>query len=344
MNDFEVKASLRNASYLTEKRLVYLFAPPSIQERYKSKGRFEDKDKKRVLKEASRFCDIVDKTNRKYYVRKVYDATQPSNFNKMNKELYQYICPLILKLILKDSTDDVNKYVSTAGVIAKEIKMVNKNYRTIKNNAKLFKEQLNLDKHPKAFYDFYSHCDALIEYYILHSLDYLQNAGLVEYHEVYMLKTTNVVNLNGNLYSSTRSLIPFEMNDKYRASFDEAVQTADVLADIQRPSERYYSSKACKFKSNLKKELEKRSIAFVYKAYYIHYLSGDRCDEVLNMFNQYNSIDNFNAEFRSKLVNNATTRSKNYDNDEANAYWSIFNRLCDITVDNKARNVEEYLV
>ena len=45
---------------LSEKRLVEIFATPSIYERYKNNGRFIGSDKKRVLERASKFCKIRD--------------------------------------------------------------------------------------------------------------------------------------------------------------------------------------------------------------------------------------------------------------------------------------------
>ena len=77
---------------LSEKRLVEIFATPSIYERYKNNGRFIGSDKKRVLERASKFCKIRDDGDKQYYISKVYENPLPTNFPKMNTDLYKYLC------------------------------------------------------------------------------------------------------------------------------------------------------------------------------------------------------------------------------------------------------------
>lgn len=85
---------------ITERELVQLFGSDAQKKSYKENGRFIGNYKNTIFKKINKYCKIeeCDKEDgrRMYNITDIYAYPLPSNFNKMNQSLYQYIVPLLL--------------------------------------------------------------------------------------------------------------------------------------------------------------------------------------------------------------------------------------------------------
>ena len=299
------------------------------------------------MKKISRYCAIKDLGNRTYKITEVYEHPLPSNFDKMNKSLYKYIVPLILNSLV-NGHDENNKIDITVGKWAREINMVNHNYSLIKYNREdTSKEtQILLD----TINEFYDKADDMINWYISNALDYLKSAGLIIWREV------NRVNIE---VSDGKSIIDQDGNvevniniDSHQASkeemeyYSQCIAIADKEANIENAQERYYSKKSKQFNEVLKRELYKRKIKCIYKTYEAYYVHLDKCQFLLNQFEEVDSQkikDNFNKEFSDMIIENAGKRfeknASKYLYNSKNEYQLSFESLCEITINNKT----EYL-
>ena len=328
-----IKLGLKPRS-ITEKKLVEIFATPSMQERYSKEDKFASSDKARLLQRARRFCEIRDDGNRQYYISKVYENPLPSNFDKMNKDLYQYICPLILTSLVNHH-DKHNKITMTVGVWAREIEMVNNNYTKVE-------DKFGIDK--AAFYDFYDRCDEAIDYYIIQALKYLQSAGLIIWREVYFVQpTTPEVLKDGQVYRAVEEPKPRPATEEDMKFYTECVKAADEKANIKNAKERYYSIKSKLFRQTLMSKLHEKEIRYIYKSYEAYYINPDRCSAVLDMFDQNDIINRFNEAFINKLATNAESRKLQEKFKNCTDYIGNFLALCDMTINNNTENLEERL-
>lgn len=327
---------------ITEQDLVELFGSDSQKKSYEENGKFIGNYKKTLLKKAERYCNIKDYGNRTYRISKIYPYPLPSNFNKMNTSLYQYIVPLLLTSLI-DGHDKNNKIDITLGKWAREINMVNRNYNLVKYNKEdTSKEtQYPLD----TINEFYSKSDDMIEWYIVNALDYLKSAGLIIWRDVYRINrevSSEKVNIdeNGNIYADI-SIESHQASKEEMEYYSQCVDIADLAAKIENASERYYSKKAKLFNETLKKELYKRKIKCVYKTYEAYYVNLDKCRFVLSQFGALDidkTIKKFNEEFTSMLVGNAGKRFEKkpdkyiYYNGKDD-YKLCFQGLCEMTID-----------
>lgn len=333
---------------ITEQDLVELFGSEAQKKSYKENGHFIGANKKTLLKKVSKYCNIKNCGNRIYKISKVYKYTLPSNFNKMNNSLYQYIVPLILTHLI-NGHDKNNKIDITLGKWAREIHMINKNYNLIKYN----KEDTSKEtQYPiDTINEFFSKSDDMIEWYIPNTLDYLKSAGLIIWRNVYHInkEISNeqiAIDNNGTVYADI-SIKNHQADEEEMEYYYKCVEIADQVAQIENASERYYSKKAKLFNDILKKELYKRKIKHVYKTYEAYYIDLDKCKFVLSQFGKLNidkTIKKFNNEFTTMLVGNAEKRfDKNpnkyiYCNDKHD-YKLCFQGLCEMTIDKNT----EYL-
>ena len=328
---------------ISEKRLVEIFATPAIKERYNKEGKFVSSDKKRLLDRASRFCEIRDDGNRQYYITKVYNNPRPSNFDKMNKELYQYICPLILDALVNGKeADEKRKCTLTVGLWAREIQMVNYNYEIIKE-AGIKKIENEFKIRHNTYYDFYNRCDEAIDYYIIQALKYLYSAGLIIWRDVYFVQpVTPTIEKDGEIYEKKEKPKVRQATEDEMKFYAKCVEIADEKANIKNAKERYYSTKASCFRETLIKELNKGGILYIFKSYEAYYVNRDRCKAVLDMFDvSDNILDNFNAAFIAKLATNADARKLQPKFKSNDNYIDEFLSLCDMTINNKTENLEE---
>ncbi len=333
---------------ITEQNLVELFGSDSQKKSYEENKRFIGNYKKTLLKKVSKYCNIKDCGNRTYKISEVYKYPLPSNFNKMNSSLYQYIVPLILTSLI-NGHDKNNKIDITLGKWAREINMVNKNYNLVKYNKEDTSKEI---QYPiETINEFYSKADNMIEWYISNALDYLKSAGLIIWRDVYRINKEVssekiVIDENGTVCADI-SIKNHQASEEEMEYYSKCVEIADQVAQIENASERYYSKKAQLFNNTLRRELYKRKIKCVYRTYEAYYINLDKCKFVLNQFGKLNidkTIKKFNDEFTTMLVGNAEKRfEKNpnkyiYCNDKHD-YKLCFQGLCEMTIDKNT----EYL-
>lgn len=343
MTDSEILKQNLKGRVVSEKRLIEIFGTPTIMNNYKKNGHFIHNDKYRLMDKVKRFCKVVEKDNKQYYISDFYDNPRPSNFDKMNKDLYQYICPLILDALVNGKeADEKRKCTLTVGLWAREIQMVNYNYDIIKN-AGIKKIEKEFDICCNTYYDFYNRCDEAIDYYIIQALKYLHSAGLIIWRDVYFIQpVTPTIEKDGDVYEKIEKPKVRQATEDDMKFYAKCIEIADEKANITNAKERYYSTKASHFRDVLIKELNKGGILYIFKSYEAYYVNRDRCKTVLNMFDvNDNILDNFNAAFIDKLSTNADTRKSQPKFQSNDNYIDEFLSLCDMTINNKTENLEE---
>jgi len=343
MTDSEILKLNLKGRVISEKRLIEIFGTPTIMNNYKKNGHFIRNDKYRLMDKAKRFCNIVEKENKQYYISDFYNSPRPSNFDKMNKELYQYICPLILDALVNGKeADEKRKCTLTVGLWAREIQMVNYNYEIIKE-AGIKKIENEFKIRHNTYYDFYNRCDETIDYYIIQALKYLYSAGLIIWRDVYFVQpVTPMIEKDGEVYEKKEKPKVRQATEDEMKFYAKCVEIADEKANITNAKERYYSTKASCFRETLIKELNKGGILYIFKSYEAYYVNRDRCKAVLDMFDvSDNILDNFNAAFISKLATNAEARKLQPKFKTNDNYIDEFLSLCDMTINNKTENLEE---
>ena len=343
MTDSEILKLNLKGRVISEKRLIEIFGTPTIMNNYKENGHFIRNDKYRLMDKAKRFCNIVEKENKQYYISDFYNNPRPSNFEKMNKDLYQYICPLILDALVNGKeADEKRKCTLTVGLWAREIQMVNYNYEIIKE-AGIKKIENEFKIRYNTYYDFYNRCDEAIDYYIIQALKYLYSAGLIIWRDVYFVQpVTPIIEKDGEIYEKKEKPKVRQATEDEMKFYAKCVEIADEKANITNAKERYYSTKASCFRETLIKELNKGGILYIFKSYEAYYVNRDRCKAVLDMFDvSDNILDNFNAAFISKLATNADARKLQPKFRSNDNYIDEFLSLCDMTINNKTENLEE---
>lgn len=337
---------------ITEEEFVNIFGSEAQKKSYKENGRFVSAYKSAMFKKVDRYCEVEERGKENgrqtYEIVNVYERPLPSNFNKMNKSIYKYIVPLILSNLI-DNHDENNKIDITVGKWARNINMVNGNYKLCKYNQKQTADML-CSTHT-IVNEFYEKADDMIEWYISNALDYLQSAGLIiwrESHRVVIEKSSGktIIDEDGNVRVDIR-LDNHHASDDEMEFYSECVEIADKAAGIENQTERFYGHKAENFQRILNRELYKRKIKNVYKTYQAYYVHLDRCKYLLKQFEDLDNqtrIDNFNREFTDMIVENA---EKRYDKKTGKyqvskeEYSLRFQNLCEITINNKTEYLGE---
>jgi hypothetical protein len=335
---------------IKEDVLVESFGSDSQKKSYAENGHFVGTQKKTLLSKMERYCNIKDLGNRKYRITKIYDYPIPANFNKMNKSLYQYICPLLLTYLI-NGYDKNHKIDITTGRWARTINMVNQNYRLIKYNKEDASKEF--DCNLEAINQFYEKTDDMIDWYITNALDYLKSAGLIIWRDVYRINvehSTNKTTIDENGTINTEIIIDSHQASKEEMEYySQCIKIADGIAGIENNSERYYSKKAKKFNEALRTELYKRKIKCVYQTYEAYYINLDKCKFVLNQFKKNNAdklIQQFNQEFTNMIVENS---GKRYDKNPNNFifckgredYQCNIKDLCDMTINHETEDLSK---
>lgn len=348
------KENIKLGKY-TEKELVELFGSNAQKKSYEENGHFISNHKATLFKKINKYCAIQkldEKKNSKhlYEISQVYNHPLPNNFDKMQKSIYKYICPLILNYLIDHEYTESRKIDITIGKWSREIHMVNHNYNLIKyNKENTAKETL----YPiDLIYEFIDKTDDMLDYYITNALDYLKSAGLIIWRDVYRINvevsdTNNVtIDQDGNvslpLHFESRQATEEEMN-----YYSKCVAIADKAANINNSTERYYSKKSNLFNEVLKRELYKRKIKCIYKTYEAYYVDIEKCKYILNLFDYTDRkalIQNFNEEFTSMILENANKRFNKFPEkylycDGESDYMLCQEGMCEMTIANET----EYL-
>lgn len=304
---------------ITESKLVDLFATGKVKQKYQSSNNmFTSSNKASVLKQASRYCEILDLGNRKYRIAKVYKYPVPKNFSQMNSGLHQYLTPLILINLVASGIYQVKNLTFTTNKWYRMVDMINANYAKVKLNFDYASEKLNVGKN--VLYDFYNATDDALMYYFKKSLEHLKAANLFNFQEinwVYVRSVDVKHNEYGkqciNIRPEHRRATAVEM--VYIRKCEElARKHAGILPDDE--SAKYYGPKSKKFLTKLKELLLEQNILFCYKAYEIYSTDFDiqRCHQLLESFEineKSELIELTNGIFQKNLRANAKLRIAN---------------------------------
>ena len=335
---------------ITEQELVDLFGSDSQKKSYKEKGRFIGSYKSALFKKVNKYCALKESDKldgkRTYEITEIYQYPLPSNFNKMNKSLYQYIVPLILNSLI-NGHDENNSIDITVGKWAREINMINCNYDLVKYNREDTSKEFQINTNE--INEFYDKTDHMINWYIENALNYLQSAGLIIWRQVNRVSIEDsdgksTIDQDGHIEVNV-TLSSKQATKEDMDYYAQCIAIADKAANIENAGERYYSTKAKYFQEVLKKELYKKKIKYFYKTYEAYYVHLDKCKFLLNHFGEYSIkdiVENFNREFTRMILENAENRfDKNVTKYllSKDDYLLSFENLCEITVDNKT----EYL-
>lgn len=339
---------MNKSGKITEQELIEIYGSDSQKKSYLENGHFVGANKKTFLNKVSRYCKIKDLGNRTYKITEIYKYPLPTNFNKMNQSLYQYIVPLLLTNLI-NGHDEHNKIDITVGKWAREINMVNRNYNLVKYNKEDASKETQYSLN--TINEFYDKADDMINWYITNALDYLKSAGLVIWREVHRVNKEisngeSDIDENGNVNIDI-SIDSHQASEEEMEYYSQCIAIADKVANIENANERYYSKKAKLFGEALKKELYKRKIKCVYKTYEAYYVNLDKCKFILSKFGKLNMdklLKNFNKEFTDMIIGNAEKRFDKYPDKyltygKKDDYTLCFQGLCEITINKD----EEYL-
>lgn len=340
MTEYEIISILAEHCSISEKRLVEIFGTPPIQERYELRKKLDGRDKKRVLEIACNFCVIKDYGNKHYYISKVYQNPKPLNFDKMNNDIYQYLCPIILNIVTSDNyKEDAVKLYKWAIMT----KMINENYYYVKDYPNTSMEQFYIK--PRPFRDFFTRCESAIEYYIPKAFKYLQDADLITFNEVYYYKPNkSMIEVDGVKYKAIKSPKPVRATADDVLFYFDCLKNADIDVDIKKSKERYFGSKSKIYKNTLSQKLAERDILYFYKTYECRVVNKDRCIAVMEMFDFNDIHTKLNQIFTEKLLANATNCRKNDKEENRKEYLDDFADMCDIAINHKTESVKERLV
>lgn len=340
MDEFNIKPGK-----YSEKTLVEMFASQKMKDDYNKKGKFTSSNKQRLLDKISRYCQIQDLGNGYYTISKIHPYPLPAKWALMNKPLYRDITPLLLHNLI-NGHDENNAITLTIGKWARELRMVNQNYPLVKSNKEDSAELLDVDV--DTIFDFYDKADAAMEYYILNDLSFLKTALCVYWTEVHYVveeitDNTNVIDENGNITPSiklqTRIATEEEMD-----FYTTCMEVADNELGITTDKERYYSKKSIEWSRIVRRELYKRGIKLVYKAYKGYYMHLDRCKYLLDQFDQ-KTQEELHAElaedFAKHMIENSEKRYEKSSEKYNSSYCEYFAGLCDVVINPKTEFLGE---
>ena len=334
---------------ITELQLVEMFGTKKQLNKYKENNRFTSLNKKTVLENANRYCDIEDKKNKQYEIKQVYSYVRPKELNKMKESLYQYIIPLLLINLFKSED---NKIKLAIGQYARMIEMVNQNYGFLKTQIKYAntpEERKTILKATSIDYieimsDFYNKTDDMVEMYIERALEYLDKTGFIKVSNIHMIceevvDNSNIIDGSGNIV--TKIKINNRQSTEQERDFEvECIRNADIEAniDIKNKTERYFGKKASMWQKSVNKQLRKRNIKFFYYTYEIRVINSN---SVKLLYKEYpkikekDLIEAFTSQVIKNIMVNADNRFDNLKNRITNSkedYLLNFSNMCDITI------------
>lgn len=345
MTDSEIQALNLKPRSLTEKRLVEIFATDKIQNNYKAKGRFSSSEKSRVLKRAAKYCKIKDCGSRSYRITKVYNNYLPLNFDKMNRDLYQFICPLVLSFLLNVHNKN-DKIIMTIESWAKRIQMINNNYDLIKDDS--VQTEIQTIFHSDVINDFCHQCSNAINYYIIKSFNYLQDAGLIAYRNIFYSVPAGTLNNTNEDKCSLKQDYYRQATEQEIKLYTQCIKTAKKLTGIENDRKCYYGIYSKEFRETLNKELIKGGIQYIFRKYEVYCVDFDKCNKVLAEFERNSNSSDvklFNQMFINKLLNNANKRTlKGEFADKKEKYLNDYSKLCKLIIDHDTKYIKERLI
>jgi hypothetical protein len=339
---------------INNEKLVNLFGSKKNIEYYNKNKKINNTTKETLLKRAYCQCEILELGNGEYEIKKIRENELPQSFYLLNRGLYKYLAPMILKKILYDYHQD-NALTTTNFKYANTIGMINKNYTLIKKYKTSIVERYNFDK--DNIYEYYKYVDSYIKYYIKSSLDLLKKCGVLKYDNPYMIIYRKIDD------SHELSKIDINFNDKCRMAsssevryYTDAEELIKEKLGIKEDQEAYFSPKTPEFKKQLvnylkenpfiSSEGEEIIIMLMFKGYRIWYTTIEKCENLLNEFEDVDLsviIENFNEEFIKLTLNNFDNRNSDVKQDKLRLDYEMLSRLTldyfvdDIEVDESAK-------
>jgi len=276
--------------------------------------------------------------------------------------LCKYLTPLVLIKLLEDQDENYKitlPYLSWA----KKFEMVNENYPLLKQHQQAGSEYLKIDKY--IMLEYFEKMDECIKYYLekcLSTLGDKKGLDLIEFEPITMVRkiffNNTFENNNANFDGDTNDEIILDEDRKFVIDCENK---AKEIADIIDNQEKYYGKKSYIYKSELKKMLSERNIAFTYSAYNIFCKNHEEIKKIVEQFTsiinceQENIIQVFNDTFIEYTNNKAVSRQNreiekfNENNNEniikkyrlAETYVSDFQILSDLTVRRDAKKLKD---
>lgn len=293
----------------TTKEMVELFGTSNIKKTYEKQKQLKGGNKETVLKNASLVCDIEQLGDGVYKVINVFDKPLPTAFNKLKQGMYQYISPIILSKLLSEH-DENNKITLPLMEYARYIEMINQNYIPFKHNQTHVSKLMNIWE--TTTYEFFEKVDDGIAYYIQNALKLLQEADVLKWYKVPMIRKKKIeVKMN----TKGTPIIDCLYEDR-RATSDEFKLCNDIFEkvrhelEIEKRQECFYGKRAKVFWERLNELLKEEDILYFYDSYEIYYTNRDRCQNLFNAFkcDESQMIEVFNDKFIELIVNNAEKR------------------------------------
>ena len=344
-----------NTGIITENELLDLFATDKQKNKYlSSDNKFVSSNKKTVLAQAGRDCEIKDIGNRQYEITNVYKYPAPKNFNKMNRGIHKYLTPLILINLIAAKIHNLDNITFTSTKWYKMIDMINDNYINMKYNMDYSSDRFNLDKN--ALIDFFNTTDDTLIYYFKKSLDYLKEARILNFQAINWIcvKEESEVYNNGVKEFKTNRVYR-RVTQKEMVFIETCEQTACLDAGLSLNSsegEKFYSSKSKKYLSTLEKLLSEKQILFCYKAYEI-FATDRNIEWWYNLLNNFDIKDKkelvatLNSVFKNNILINAQKRitgnpekRKLHSEVDINNFMIAYKKISDFTLTNNADKLD----
>lgn len=341
---------MKNNSIITEINFIDLFANDKQKTKYiNDNQQLSSSSRRTILKNSQRLCDIEYIGDKKYKISKVYKYPVPINFSKMNRGLYKYFIPLILKkLILQDIHIQPSINFSYYKWY-KMIELVNENYKSMKNNIEYSAEEIDVSQ--QVMREYFNNTDDLLSYYFKQCIEYFKEANLFGCEEITMVCKRNAkkqVNNGVQKYDIRYEyFIATDEDKKNERHCDENVCKLLGIA-IDDKYSKFFGDKRHRYLEEYTKEIRKLNIMFFYKSYKIYSTDNDkkRCEKLINSFditNEKKLIDLLNKEFKKNMLENAKKRfdKNSYDKNrfigiEKNIFLNNYNLIADTTLNKNS--------
>lgn len=316
------------AETLTEQEFVERFGSETEKQLYKKNGELKKGYKQHLIKQAEKYCVVKQLKNGNYSLTKQKQVPLNPEYIRSATGLYQYTCPLVLDYILSSNNE---KTVVGMVSLAQKSHIITEYYRTVKHSPDLTSQAFKLNE--DISYDCIKHVADTLNYHMEQTLKYLKQMQLIVYTTNYLVFKSDfeqVVSDDGTITTQRINYKPAIATDEEMEIYRNAVEQADIYAETNKSSERYYSKKAERWNKKFHEILLKHSITNMCEVYEIWVVHRDRCIEYRNMFegNIDKIIFNLTKDFKNKLVSNASKRMAEIEIDEIELTYNFLTRLC----------------
>lgn len=344
---------LVDKSIVSLENVVNMYGTKKIKDSFKKTGKIVANNKKTILSKLERHCEFKELANNRYRIVKVYDNPIPQSYNKLNTGFYQYLAPIVLIKLLKEH-DETNKILLPLMDYAQHIDMINDNYKMLKYNQDSEDVQEQLGMEQSFIKDYFEKVDDNIKYYIQRCLEHLEKADVLKWYKIPMVRKKKIsVSMN----SKNNPVINCAYED-VRATTEEVAYYNQIFEeirkelDIKSKSECFYGYKAFSFCAKLSEKLKEKDIVYFYDCYEIYYTSLERCNNLLQLFENHDDegmlIKSFNEKFKEIVNTNAERRHLKDISDETSGgriygeenYMENFKTLSDTTIDKDAEKMK----